>query len=123
MYPDRFLTCWAAVLHLAYIVQTRCIHNSSVIRFPSTYVLAIVVFVGYGFVRARVERIETKTLSYYVTDLIGHVLPLVLIRPELSYESGLFAVLVVWLYLEYHHYDFCQLKVWYTNYMHYAMHT
>ena len=123
MYADRFLTCWAAVLHLAYIAQSYYLRNGSgAMRMPSTYVLAIVVFLGYGVVRTRVERIETKTPSYYVADLLGHVLPLVLIKPELSYESALFAAVVVWLYLEYHRYDFCQLKVWYRNYMHYAFH-
>lgn len=90
-------------------------------RIPSTYVLAIVVFLGYGVVRTRVKRIDTKTPSYYVADLLGHVLPLVLIKPELSYESALLAITVLWLYLEYHGYDFCQLK-WYTNYIHYAFH-
>lgn len=69
---------------------------------------------------ARGAHRDEGALLYYVADLLRHVLPLVLIRPELSYEFALFATVVVLYFLEYHPYDFCQLKVWYTNHVHYT---
>lgn len=115
IYPERFFTIWVSWIHVC-----RYLMKDFSIRIPSTFLLALIVFVGYCYIRVRVERMKTKPLHYYVFDLVGHTLPLLLIQPEISYESLMLTMVVLWLYLEFHAYDFCQIRQWYTNYIYYT---
>lgn len=114
IYVFRFFTAWVMLMHIIFLIPNKPFN------FPNTFLLALVVYCGYGYIRIMIERIPNRTWHYYLLDIVGHIVPLLVIRPKIEVRSVILLVVLLWLYMEYHEYRYKRVMGWYSDWLKYS---